>query len=163
MIDQASWSRAVHVLRQGMSTSLHCSIASVNEDGTAHVTPIGSLQITGPSTAMFFDVFGSRLSRNVDRDSRVTILAVNSSKLFWLKMFIKGRFVEYPGVRLIGTVSPKRESTPQERERFERRVKRVRRMRGYDVLWSNIGHARDIKFTTLKYVRIGRSTSHLGR
>lgn len=163
MIDQDSWNRVVRVFQQSMSTSLHCSIASTNEDGTAHVTPIGSLQFTGPSTAMYFDVFGTRLSRNADRDPRVTILAVNSSKLFWLKMLVKGRFVEYPGVRLIGVVGPKRESTPRERERFERQVKRVRRLKGYDVLWSDIGHARDVEFTAVDYVRLGRSTGRLGQ
>lgn len=82
MIDQATWDRGVAVLRQGMSTSLHCSIASVNEDGSPHVTPIGSLQITGLGTGMYFDVFNETLACNVDRDPRVSILVVDSSRSF---------------------------------------------------------------------------------
>ncbi len=161
MIEEHVWARGVKVLHQGMASSLHCSIASVNEDGTPHVTPIGSLLVTGPSTGVYFDVFASRLSRNVERDPNVTILAVNSSNWFWLKMFVRGRFVEYPGVRLIGTIGPRRESTQRERERFEARVRLLRRLRGYDALWNDVGHVRDIEFTALNYVRIGRATRHL--
>lgn len=162
MIDQAVWDHGVSVLRQGMSTSLHCSIASINEDGSPHVTPIGSLQITGVGTAMYFDVFNETLACNVDRDPRVTILAVNSSRTFWLIMLARGRFRDYPGVRLVGTVGPRRGSTVREQARFRQRVKRVRRLKGYDALWSEVGYARDVEFTDIAFVRIGSTTSHLG-
>ena len=161
MIDQTTWDRGVAVLRQGMSTSLHCSIASINEDGSPHVTPIGSLQITGLGTGMYFDVFNKTLARNIDRDPRVTILAVNSSKLFWLKMLAEGRFREYPGVRLVATIGQRRTSTAREQARFLQRVKRVRRLKGYRALWSEVGFARDVQFTDVAFVRIGKTTGHL--
>lgn len=161
MIDQATWDRGVAVLRQGMSTSLHCSIASVNEDGSPHVTPIGSLQITGLGTGMYFDVFNETLACNVDRDPRVSILVVNSSRSFWLTMLARGRFRDYPGVRFVGTIAPRRESTAREQARFRQRVKRLRRLKGSRALWSEVGYARDVEFTDVTFVRIGSTTSHL--
>ncbi len=49
-------------------STFHCSIASLNEDGSPHVTPIGSFLPRQKGHGVYFDKFNTRLAVNVDRD-----------------------------------------------------------------------------------------------
>lgn len=157
-IDQDSWDEARRTVRRGLRSSLHCSIASINDDGSAHVSPIGSVILTSPTKGMYFDVFAGRLSRNIDRDPRITVLAVDSSIKFWLRSLAKGRFAASPGIRLIGTAGPRRPATEQEAQRFRQAVRPLRHLKGHDLLWANMGSVRDLDFESIRPIRLGAMT-----
>ena len=56
-----------------------CSFAKTNHDGAPHVTPIGSLILTDPGEACFFEVRTRQLSRNLDFGGPIAALGVISS------------------------------------------------------------------------------------
>jgi hypothetical protein len=37
------WGKVKAVLEQGQASTLYCSIATVNPDGTPHITPVGTV------------------------------------------------------------------------------------------------------------------------
>ena len=91
MIDDAAWQQARRVLRNGLTSNLHCSIASVDPDGRPHVTPIGSVMLAPePGRGIFFDILNARLSRNVDAAPTICVLAVDSRKTVWLPRWRRG-------------------------------------------------------------------------
>lgn len=87
------WTTARRVMHCAIRSSLHSSIASLNADGSSHVTPIGLV------------------IADVDHDLGVTILAVDSGPGVWAKSLLRSQFVSAPGIRLVGTVGEQREST----------------------------------------------------
>jgi uncharacterized protein len=151
------------VFRDASRTSLHVSIASVNSDGSPHVTPIGSLYLREDGVGVFFELFTTKLIENIERNPRVSVLAVNSGKWFWLRSLLAGRFPTYPGVRLDGTMSARRESTSEERDWWKRRIAPINWTRGAQILWSdaNLKYVREIHFTQAIPVEVGAMTQHL--
>jgi hypothetical protein len=114
-IDETAWSSARHIAARALTSSLHAAIASVDPDGAPHVTPIGSLMLSPePGRGIYFDVFNARLARNVDADPQVAVLVVDSRKLVWLRALVSGQFRAAPGIRLQGTVGPRRHATEAE-------------------------------------------------
>ena len=160
-ITDEQWAMVRQLVRRTIRSSLHCSIASLNEDGSPHVTPIGSFLPTHKGRGVYFDAFNVRLGANVDRDPRVTILAVDSGPLMWARSFLKGRFVSPPGIRLIGTVGAQRKSTDQEVERFHRLVGRLLRTKGGAQMWKSLPLARDVTVDRIEFIRMGRMTADL--
>lgn len=152
------WKECKEVFRRAFRSSFHYSVATVGADGEPHVAPIGSVLLTGPGRGIYFDIFTSDLSDNVDRDPRVCILAVDSGKWFWFRSLLGGRFIAPPGVRLVGTAGPRRPATDEEKQRWLRRVRAVRRLRGHRLLWSDLEYVRDLEFTGSEPVRLGRMT-----
>lgn len=161
--DPDVWQTVRTTLRRAHSSSLHCAVASIGLDGQPHVTPIGSVMLTGPGTGVYLDVFNVELGRNLDRDPRIAVMAVDSRRRTWLAALLRARFDSPPGVRLVGTAGPRRPVTDQERERFRRRVRLALRTRGGHQLWGRDEHyhARDLTFTEVNPVRIPRMTTHL--
>lgn len=158
-MDKKVWSEARKVFHRGFRTSMHYAVASVGTDGMPHVSPLGSVMLTGPGRGILFDVYTSTLARNLDADPRVCILAVDSGPLFWLRSLALGRFVEPPALRLSGVAGPRRPSTPNERARWLRRVRLVRRLRGHDLLWKRMGTVRDLELEGVHPVHLGAMTS----
>jgi hypothetical protein len=105
-------------MHRARASSLHCAVASLDPDGSPHVTPIGSVLLSEPGRAVYFDAHNVALARNLDRDPHCAMLAVDSRKASWLRALLRGLFDKAPGVRLIGTVSPARPATSAELERF---------------------------------------------
>ncbi|WGX97189.1 pyridoxamine 5'-phosphate oxidase family protein [Nocardioides sp. L-11A] len=161
--DDADWLLARRVVRRAVATSLHCSVASTNADGSAHVTPIGSVQLTAPGTGFYFDVFNRRLAENVARDPRVTIAAVDSGAVMWGRSLLRGRFVRPPGVLLVGTVGPARASTPAEVTRFHRVLGPLLRTPGGRALWGTLPRVRDLSVESVHPVRLGTMTGPASR
>ena len=95
------WHIVNKIFKKAFSSSFHYSIASVDENGKPHVTPIGSLILGAPGKAIYFEEFTSKLPNNIKTNKFVSVLAVNSSKLFWLISLIKGQFHEPPTLLLI--------------------------------------------------------------
>ena len=146
------------IFKDAFNSSFHFSIATVNKDGAPHVTPIGSVFLLDYPKAFYFEEYASNLSRNLQHQKRVCVMAVNSSKWSLIKSFFLGKFLVPPGVRLMGTASERREATTREIELFRNRVKKYRMFKGYDLLWSRLRHVREIHFDAYEPIRIGALT-----
>ncbi len=157
-IEMGHWTELRRLAGRTFNTSLHFAIATVNPDGTPHVTPIGSLMLTTPGEGYFFEVFADRLSANLDRGSPVSVMGVISSSSLWLRALISGRFSSPPAFRMIGVAGVKRASTEAERKRWRKKVRFFRWLKGYKLLWGNLDTVRDLHFHALEPVRLGVMT-----
>ncbi|CAM4131799.1 hypothetical protein [Pseudoalteromonas byunsanensis] len=162
MISEQQWQNAKGVCTASLFSSLHYAIASVDDKGLPHVTPIGSLMlgalVNGQAQACYFERFTKQLPANAKHNTSVCILAVNSSKWFWFKSLLKGQFLHQPAVRLIGQLGPLRPATDAEIQRWQRRVKLFCFSKGHKLMWQSMSHVRDITITEVKTVSIGRMT-----
>jgi hypothetical protein len=145
-----------------ITSGLHCAIASRNPDGSAHLTPIGSVILTDLGNGFYFDMFNRQLAHNLDTDPQVTILAVDSGKLMWLRSLLKGTFVRPPGVRMTAEVTQPRPSTREEIKQFYRVVGPMLRTRGGQLLWGRLPSVRDLRIKTITPLSIGAMTSNAG-
>ncbi len=113
------------------------------------------------STLKDFGLNPRNLARNLKKDERVCIMAVDFGAWYTLKGLFRGRFDRWPGIRLYGTVGPNRRALPEELNRWLVRVKRFKKFKGYDLLWKDIRTVRDIYFTDFQPVHLGPMTRHL--
>jgi len=158
-IDKKTWNRVRSVVTAAFRTSFHCSIGTVDADGTPYVTPIGSVLLGEPGQALYFQIFTTATPRNLSHDARICILAVNSGLGLWLRAFVRGHFSRPPGVQLIGhVVGPARVPTDAERARWQRRVRWLRWTPGYAVLWKRRESVRDIRVDDVQWIRLGTMT-----
>ena len=153
------WSLIRQIFRDSFASSSHYAIASVDEDGTPHVTPIGSLMLTEPGKAVYFEKFTSQLPKNYRHNPNITVLAVNSSRWFWLKSLLAGRFKQTPAVRLIGKAGDKRPATEQDVARWQKRVKAMAFTKGHKLIWRDMCDVRELHFDRVEPVRIGKMTA----
>ena len=162
-LDLEVWRMVRRTVARGRSTSFHCAIASTNPDGRAYVSPIGSVRLGRPGSGTYLDVFNAQLRRNLESDPRVTVMAVDSGLVTWLRALISGRFTTPPGVRLLGEVGPARPATDDEMRTFQRSVRPALLTRGGKAMWGRLDDvlARDITFTGVVPVRIGSTTAGL--
>ncbi len=152
------WPELVTLVNQGLKTNRYVSLATINPDGTPHITPIGSLMLKENCQAYFWEEFPRNLPRNLKENQAVCIMAVNGSKWFWLKSLIKGSFKTWPGIRLYGTAGPKRIGTPEELTRWRNRVKNAKSLKGYKLLWEHGQWVRDLYFDRFEPVGAGQMT-----
>ncbi len=157
-----SWPEIKKLFYQCMESSMHASIASVGKNGEPHVTPIGSLTLTKPGRGYYFEAFTFNMPRNVELNNNICILVVNSGKWFWFRSLLKGRFLQPPGIRLRGKAGTRRAATSQEIERFQKQVRIARWLKGHAILWSGMATVRDIEFTSIEPIKIGRMTCKPG-
>ncbi|MCH9647475.1 MAG: pyridoxamine 5'-phosphate oxidase family protein [Deltaproteobacteria bacterium] len=144
-------------IRRIFARSFYASMATVNEDGFPHVTPIGSLLLhREPGRGFWFEIFTTHLPSNLDRDSRLCAMAVDTRLSLWGRALVSGQFPRAPGIRLSGLAGARREATAREQELFERRVRLVRWTRGYKLLWSRFGEGREVTFDRALPIRLGR-------
>lgn len=152
------WDLMKQILDAAFSSSFHYAIATVNRDGTPHVTPIGSLILGEDRKGFYFEGYVSALSRNLEHNNRICVLAVNSGTWSLLKSFFRGRIATPPGVRLMGYAGERREATEQEMALFHKRFRKYRLFKGYDLVWGKLRYVREIRFDTYEPVRIGALT-----
>jgi hypothetical protein len=160
-LGEKQWDQIRKIFQQAFNSSFHFAIATVNKDGSPHVTPIGSLMLLDGKKGFYFEEYVSNLSQNLQHNKRVCIMAVNSGKWALLKSFFLGKFIAPPGVRLMGNAGERREATPREIELFQKRVKNYRIFKGYKRLWSKLKYVREIHFDTYEPIRIGALTRGL--
>lgn len=142
-----SWNTIKEIFAQAQASSMHCSIASVNEHGQPHITPIGTVFLRDDQTGYFFDSYTKQLAENVKSNSKICVMAVNASKGFWLKSMFVGKFSTIPAVRLYGEIGELRSATEEEIAAVQKRIKPLKWTKGSQLIWSNFTHVRDIKFT----------------
>lgn len=155
----ANWKDVKSLFNTSFKSSFHFAIATVSENGDPHVTPIGSLILDKPGHGFYFEKkFTKHLPLNVENNKKVCVLAVNSSRWFWLTSLISGRFASPPSVRLHGVAGDLREATEAEIALWQKRVKRVRFSKGHAVMWRNMRMVRDIEFTGIEPVQMEMTT-----
>lgn len=147
------WPEIRRVLQNAQASTIHCALASINADGTPHVTPIGTVFLRADCTGYFFDPYAGGLTANLDGNPNLCLMAVDAGRLFWLRSLLLGRFSRPPGVRLYGRARARREATVDELAAVAARVRPTRWLRGNRMLWSNFRHVRDIEFTSVRPVQ----------
>lgn len=158
----AEWPWIVRHFEKSLKTSRFYTFASTYPDGTAHITPIASLVLNDDCTGFFSEGFPGRMAANFKTDQRACVLAVRMGFGYWFKGLLTGRFDQWPGVRLYGTVARQpRRADPGEIERWLCRVRRYKGFRGYNLLWKDIRIVRDIVFDRFEPVRLGPMTRQL--
>lgn len=155
------WATICDVVRRGLASNLHCSVATINKDGSPHVTPIGSIDLTEPGRGLYFELFATGLGRNLERDPRLTLMAVDTSPDYWMASLADGKFVDHTGVRLAGVAGERRPATKDEVGRFRRRVNPLDGLPGHDLLWGKLASVRDLHFSLVAPVRFGPMSAHL--
>ena len=155
------WKTIQTVFQESRDSSLHYALATVNENGSPRVTPIGALFLRENKTGFYFEEFPVDMSRNLDRNPRICILAVNSNPTFWLTSLVDGRFETPPAVRLMGSVGKKRAGTKEEISLWQDHVKPACGTKGHDILWKNMRMVRDIQFDSFEPVLCGEMTQDL--
>lgn len=140
------WETMSAVFEEGYKSCSHFSVATVNEDGSPRVTPVGAIILREDKTGFDFEENPKRLPKNLKRNPRVCILAMNSDKAFWGNSLVQGNFTTPPAVRLMGTVGESRKSTPEEIGAWQEKVAIVRGTKEYMFLWEKFGRVRDITF-----------------
>ena len=144
-----------------LSRSPSLSIATVNADGSPHITPIGSLFTAGEGRCFYFEKLPKGLRENLDREGRFTLLLQRGGLLYWLKALIKGRFGTMPALRLSGTAGPRRTCTPEEKKQFDGRFGQFAFTRGYGILWKNMETVRDLTVESIAPVDLRSMTEGL--
>jgi uncharacterized protein len=160
-INDNNWTRIKKFYYDAYKTSLHCAIATVDENGFPNISPIGSLILTEKSKGFYFDEFTKNMADNLKKNQQVCAIIVKTSKLFWLKSLFVGKFSSPPAIRLYGTVGEKRKATSQEIQTFLNYVKPFKYLKGYKLLWSNMKIVRDIHFNSFRIVQTGKITRRL--
>lgn len=155
------WPEIKTISSAAFRSSLHFSICSISPDGEPHATPIGSLILDRPAYGFYFEHFTQGLSRNIQSNSRVCILAVNSSRWFWLSSLLRGKFLRHPALRLYGTVGELRDATAQEQQRWQKRVAILKHTKGHRQLWRAMHRVREIHFDRVDVVSLGTMTREL--
>jgi len=158
----ANWAEIKSLFNESLKSSYYVSIASVAENGEPHVTPIGSLILGEPGRAFYFERFPKGLPSNLANNRQVCVLAVNSSRWFWLKSLVRGKFTSPPAVRLHGIAGELRDATDNEIALWQKKVKRVSFSKGHALIWRGMSRVRDIKFASVEHVQIGQMTSDIG-
>ena len=144
------WNDITAILQQGKKTNKHFAIATVDEQGNPHVTPIGHVFFRDDMTGYYFDAYSKAMPQNFQGNKKICLMAVNSSSLFWLKSLIKGEFESAPAVRVYGEVGEPRQATNAELEEYRKSIRITRFFKGHKLLWQNLDRVRDIKFTDFK-------------
>ena len=138
--------------------NLHVSVASVDSENNPTVTPIGSLFLNSDCTGFYFEKFPTKLPENAKKNKNICVLAVNSSKWFWFRSLLKGRFKKSPALKLYGTLEEKREATDIEISRLQKRMKATKGLKGNTYLWKDMKMVRLVKFTKVEKINLGKMT-----
>lgn len=157
-ITESNWKAVTKLVTDSMKSTFCCGVGTVGADGAPHVTPIGSLVFTDVGKGFYFEQMPVRIGTNIRHTPGICIMAVNSSRMYWLKFFLTGKFRELPGIRLYGTAGEKRAATHEEQHLWKDKVKSFKKLKGYDVLWKDLNYGREVNFHSFEPVQCGRLT-----
>ena len=94
---------------------------------------------------------------------QIRIAFAAGSRWFWLRSLYNGRFASLPGIRLTGLAGERRVASDEERAAYQARVKPFRWTKGYDLIWRDLRHVREIKLESCEPVVYPQMTAHLWR
>lgn len=134
----------------------YVTVGTTLPDGQPNVTAIGSFMLNADLTGYYLEKFTSTVQRCGGEGTPISVLGVDPGRGFWLKSIFKGQFQRPPAVRLRGVAGPLREPRPGEKERFLRLIRPLRRFKGYELLWADMNLVREISFSAVEYVRLGK-------
>ena len=158
-ITTENWRKIKAYYNETMKGGMYCTFATVNSNNEPNATPIGSLFLRDDFTGFFFDRFPTVMDNNLDDNGKVCILLVNGSRAFWFRSLVKGVFDKPSGIKLVGAAGQKRESTPKEQMAFAKKTNGLKGFKGYDILWKDMRHVRDITFTDYYQITTGKMTA----
>ena len=152
------WHVIQELFVEAFKSSLHFAFATVNDDGSPHVTPIGALFLRDNMTGFYFEEYPTKMCENLKRNPRVCILAVNADKKYWSNSLVEGKFASPPAVRLMGVVGEARRAGREEISEWQKRFAFARDTKGYKLMWEQMETVRDITFDSFEPVNIGEMT-----
>jgi predicted pyridoxine 5'-phosphate oxidase superfamily flavin-nucleotide-binding protein len=155
------WETIRAIFEEGFKSCGHFAVATVNEDGSPHVTPIGALFLRDDQTGFYFEENPKKMPGNLKRNPRVCIMAVNADKAFWGESLVGGKFNSPPAVRLLGRAGELREATADEVAAWKEKIAIAKGTKGYSLLWEKFSKVRDITFDALEPVLVGEMTRGL--
>ncbi|MDB4990378.1 MAG: pyridoxamine-5-phosphate oxidase-related FMN-binding protein [Myxococcaceae bacterium] len=158
---QDNWPPIKATFEAALKSSLHCAIGTVGSDGYPHITPIGFIFLREDQSAFYFEEYSQRIPQNLEHNPRVCLLLVNSRSWFWVTALFRGRFASPPGMRLRGVAGARRLATEAEKAAYRARVRSFRRLRGYDLIWRDLLHVRDIQLHSVEPVLYPKMTDGL--
>jgi len=158
---KTDWKKIKSHFNKTFKTNFHVSIASVNEENNPTVTPIGSLFLNNNQTGYYFEKYPSKLPVHIKNNPNICILAVNSGLWFWIKSLFSGSFSTNPALKLYGQLQEKRQATEIEIKRLQARMKNTKGFKGNTYLWNDMKYVRDILFTKVEKINLGKMTNHL--
>ncbi len=132
------------------------SIATVDEDGSPRVSPIGSVLFSGEGQGYYFEKYPKIMRSNLDRDPRMSILAVAPGFGYWVAALWRGRFKTQPAIRLVCEAEARRKATQEERNAWLAKVRPFRFFKGHDLLWKDMSDLREFKVIRVEPVELGR-------
>jgi hypothetical protein len=138
--------------------NLHVPIASLDGDNKPTITPIGSFFLNSDQTGFYFEKFPKTIPTYAKINPNICVIAVNSSKWFWLNAIIRGKFKSSPAIKLYGQLGDRRKATSHEIKRLNSRMKSTKGLRGNVYLWSNMEFVREITFTKAESIKLGKMT-----
>ena len=120
---KTNWTSIREHFNKSFRSNFYISIASVDSENNPTVTPIGSLFLNDNLCGFYFEKYPSKLPVHVKTNRNICALGVNSSTIFWLKSLFKGKFGDYPAIKLYGQLGERRKATEKETNRLNRRMK----------------------------------------
>ncbi len=139
--------------------SMFSSIATVNEKGHAHVSPIGSVVLLTKDHGVYFEKFTKNIPANIEQNDIVTIMSVNSGRWFWLKSLVKGQFNQPPAIRLVVKMGALKTAGAKEESIFKNKVAPFKWTKGYELLWKDMSMVREFEIIDYKPIFLGHMTS----
>lgn len=146
-------------VRDLVKNSFYCSISTIKEDGTPHISPIGSVFLTSEKEGYFIELFTT--SFNGKETKKACILTVNTSLFFWIRSLFKGEFKTAPAARIYITIEDRRKISNIEMARFQKRVRFFKGLKGHTKMWSKANYIRPFKIDEIKPVSIGSMTPNI--
>jgi len=158
---KSDWNCIRKHFSKSFKSSLHVSIASVDAENNPTVTPIGSLFLNDDQTGFYFEKFPTKLPVNINSNSNICVLGVNSSKWFWVNSLFKEKFSNSPAIKLYGELGKKRKATEDENRALIRRMRSTNKLKGHKYLWGKMDSVREITFSKAEKINLGKMTTKL--
>ncbi len=156
---EKEWKAIRKHFNKSFKSNFHVSIGSVDTNNNPTVTPIGSMFLNQNQSGFYFEKYPSKLPEAAKNNFNICVLAVNSSKWFWLKSLFSSSFKSPPALKLYGQLGQRREATQQEISRLKRRMKATNGFKGNAYLWGDMKFIREIEFSRVEKINLGSMTN----
>jgi len=156
-----NWDKIRTHFSKSFATCLHVSIASVNTENNPTSTPVGSLFLNKDQSGFYFEKYVTKLPTNAHFNKKICVLGVNSGKLFWIKSLFTLKFSKPPAIKLYGELGDQKPATDTQVSALKKRMKATSRLKGHKYLWGDVQFVREINFTKVEKINLGKMTTHL--